>query len=88
MLPLLLLARIDISEMLYHGVQKLTRVVQFTWCDDFSKARNAGLEKARGQWFLYLDDDEWFIDTKEITVHFLHQRHDRIQTFFDCLSAP
>lgn len=47
------------------------QIVPFTWCDDFSKARNAGLEKARGQWFLYLDDDEWFIDTKEIEDFFL-----------------
>lgn len=29
------------------------QIVPFTWCDDFSKARNAGLEKARGEWFLY-----------------------------------
>ena len=47
------------------------QIVPFTWCDDFSKARNAGLEKARGEWFLYLDDDEWFIDTKEIEEFFL-----------------
>lgn len=46
-------------------------VVSFTWCNDFSKARNAGLSIAKGEWFLYIDDDEWFIDTKEIEEFFL-----------------
>ena len=35
-------------------------IVDFKWCRDFAKARNAGLERAGGEWFLYLDDDEWF----------------------------
>ena len=47
------------------------QIIPFTWCDDFSKARNVGLEKARGEWFMYLDDDEWFLDTKEIEDFFL-----------------
>ncbi len=51
------------------------KIVPFTWCNDFSKARNAGLDKAKGQWFLYLDDDEWFIDTKEIEEFFLSGEH-------------
>lgn len=46
-------------------------VVPFTWCDDFAKARNAGLEKAKGEWFMFLDDDEWFLDTKEIEDFFV-----------------
>lgn len=47
------------------------QIVDFTWCDDFSAARNAGLKLARGEWFLYIDDDEWFEDTKEICDFFL-----------------
>lgn len=46
-------------------------VIPFTWCNDFSKARNVGMDAAKGEWFLYLDDDEWFIDTKEIEDFFL-----------------
>lgn len=46
------------------------KIVNFTWCNDFAAARNAGLKEARGEWFLYLDDDEWFEDPKEIIAFF------------------
>lgn len=36
------------------------KVVHYKWDNDFAKARNAGLKYARGKWFIYLDDDEWF----------------------------
>src|SRR5258708_38958708 len=34
------------------------RVLDFAWCDDFSAARNVGLEAARGTHILVLDADE------------------------------
>jgi len=46
------------------------RVFDYTWCDDFSAARNVGLKAAQGKWFLYMDDDEWFDDTTEIESFF------------------
>ncbi len=42
------------------------KIVRFVWCDDFSAARNAGLKLAKGAWFLFLDDDEWFEDVSAI----------------------
>lgn len=46
------------------------QIVDFKWCDDFAKARNAGLKKCGGEWFLYLDDDEWFENPQEIIKFF------------------
>lgn len=46
------------------------QVIPFTWRQDFSKARNVGLKAANGEWFLYLDDDEWFVEVQEILNFF------------------
>ena len=46
------------------------KIVPFAWCDDFAAARNAGLEKARGEWFMYIDDDEWLEDASPIIAFF------------------
>ncbi len=51
--------------------QYTPQIIPFSWCSDFSAARNTGLEAAQGEWFLYIDDDEWFDDTEEICQFFL-----------------
>ncbi|MCM1282801.1 MAG: glycosyltransferase [Muribaculaceae bacterium] len=45
-------------------------VADFVWCDDFSRARNETLKYARGEWYMYLDDDEWFVDVQELIDFF------------------
>lgn len=45
------------------------RILKYSWDRDFAKARNLGLKEAQGEWFLYLDDDEW-IENPEILVDF------------------
>lgn len=50
--------------------QYTDHIIPFQWCSDFSAARNAGLREAKGEWFLYLDDDEWFENTEELLEFF------------------
>ena len=45
-------------------------IVKFDWCKDFAAARNVGLNMAHGQWFMYIDDDEWFEDVTDIVNFF------------------
>lgn len=45
-------------------------VFHFEWINDFAAARNSTLEKARGQWFLFVDADEYLDDDIGEMVHF------------------
>ena len=56
----------DIHKML---LEYTNQVYEFEWCNDFAKARNLGLSKAKGEWFMYCDDDEWFVDLTDM-IHF------------------
>ena len=52
------------------------KVVEFTWCNDFAAARNAGLKECTGEWFMYMDDDEWFEDVSDLVAFFQsEERH-------------
>ena len=62
--------------------QYTDQIVRFSWCNDFSAARNAGVEKARGQWLMFLDDDEWFESTRELEDFFLSGNYSK----FSCAS--
>lgn len=46
------------------------QVYEFEWCNDFAKARNEGVKRAKGEWFLFLDDDEWFVEVQPIIKFF------------------
>ena len=46
------------------------QIYPFTWCNDFAAARNVCLEHAKGEWFLFQDDDEVFDDVKELIDFF------------------
>ena len=69
-------------ETLELAKQYTSHIIPFTWCNDFAKARNAGLNAAKGEWFLYLDDDEWFEDVDEILYFFKSGEYQRYQTAF------
>jgi len=44
------------------------KVVDFPWCDDFSAARNAGLDVSTGQWILVLDADEYLPAKSSVAI--------------------
>ena len=46
------------------------KIETFEWCNDFSKARNTGVKKCKGEWFMFLDDDEWFLDSEPLITFF------------------
>ena len=60
--------------------QKADKLLKFKWCDDFAAARNVGLHAAVGEWFMFMDDDEWFEDTAEIESFFLSGEYKRYQS--------
>lgn len=43
--------------------QYADKVLHFEWCNDFSKARNTGVEASEGKWFMFIDADEVFDKT-------------------------
>lgn len=59
------------DEDLVEVIKKYTdKVIKFKWIKDFSKARNVGIDNSSGEWFMFIDDDEWFEDATEIIEFF------------------
>ncbi len=58
------------------------KIVKFQWCNDFAKARNVGLKMAQGQWFMFLDDDEWFEDVSAIVEFFNSDEEEMYNQFY------
>ncbi|MDR3560138.1 MAG: glycosyltransferase [Negativicutes bacterium] len=48
-------------------------IYNFTWCDDFAKARNFSLEKAQYDWVLVLDADELVTEFDQANVRLFSQ---------------
>ncbi len=46
------------------------KIYRFEWINDFAAARNECIKHARGEWFMFMDDDEWFDDVSEIISFF------------------
>lgn len=68
------------AEMQEWLTQRADKVLKFTWCNDFAAARNVGLQAASGQWFMFMDDDEWFEDTAQIEDFFLSGEYRKYQS--------
>ncbi|MBQ7428768.1 MAG: glycosyltransferase [Butyrivibrio sp.] len=54
------------------------KIIKYNWKNDFADARNVQIQAASGDWFLYIDDDEWFEDTTEIEDFFLSDRWQKV----------
>ncbi len=46
------------------------KIYHFDWINDFSAARNVAMDHAKGEWFMYFDDDEYFDDVTEFIEFF------------------
>lgn len=53
------------------------KVYPFEWTGDFAAARNFGLRKCRGEWFLFIDADEVFDEDVSELVEFLQNPEKR-----------
>ena len=42
------------------------KIIQTTWKDDFSTPRNMAIDAATGDWIIFLDADEFFVNPKKI----------------------
>lgn len=51
------------------------KVYDFEWINDFAAARNFGLEKAKGKWFMFLDADEYMDEDCSEMVSFFRCRN-------------
>lgn len=59
----------------------------YKWCDDFSAARNYALNKAKGDWIIFLDADEYIVEAKPNSVRTTIQKlHPNRQV--DALRCP
>lgn len=64
------------DELLEYMSKYTDKIVEFKWCNDFAAARNIGLNMARGEWFMYIDDDEWFEDVTEL-INFFNSEEEK-----------
>lgn len=48
------------------------KVYDFEWINDFAAARNCGLEKATGEWFMFIDADEYLDEDCEEMIKFFN----------------
>ncbi|MCM1055185.1 MAG: glycosyltransferase family 2 protein [Bacteroides sp.] len=67
----LIIADTGSTDKTFEIAEKYTdNVYRFEWTNDFSAARNSTLERARGEWYMFIDADEIFRDCSELIRFF------------------
>lgn len=56
------------------------RVIEHPWCDNMSLVRNLLINHARGEWYLSIDDDEWFESVDGILSFFQKGMYKTVDT--------
>lgn len=51
-------------------------VYQYKWDNNFSNPRNFAIEKAKGHWIIFLDADEYFINSTELNIPKIINRYE------------
>lgn len=60
------------------------QVYPFQWVDDFSKAKNFALSKAKGDWIIFLDADEYFVGSIKKLPNIIRKHGQKNRKIFMC----
>jgi len=53
-----------------------SNVLEVPWNNDFAEARNHTLRAAKGEWFMFIDADEYLEDEKDLIAFFSTNKHE------------
>src|SRR4029077_1841138 len=71
------------------ALARATHVVTIPWIDDFSAARNACLDRVKGEWILWLDAGETIAPTTAREIRqFVDEDADPSQVYLICVQLP
>lgn len=60
------------------------KVYHFKWINDFAAAKNYALNKAKGDWIIFLDADEYFDENKSPSIPRLIKKHGKDNEIIAC----
>ena len=56
--------------------QNGAKIYDFAWCNDFAAAKNYAIDRANGEWIIFLDADEYFLSNDCVKVkEYIYKYH-------------